>query len=274
MMNRRRFLGGIGAGAAAGLIQACSFPANPLSAPATAPQQEFAMLKLIRSNDRGYADHGWLKTHHSFSFAGYYNPEAMGFRALRVINEDFVKEGRGFPTHPHRDMEIITYVLDGELEHRDSMGNGSIIHPGEVQRMTAGTGVTHSEYNPSREKPVHLLQIWILPEKEGLQPGYEQKHFPDAEKHGRFRVIASRNGQDGSVVIHQDARLLAAKLDAGQETSFPLSKGRHAWVHVARGSIELNGHKLGPGDAAAVTDEGLLNFRGAGASEVLLFDLA
>jgi len=232
------------------------------------------MLTLRPDEARGHFDHGWLDTRHTFSFADYHDPRHMGFRQLRVINEDRVKPGRGFGTHAHRDMEIVTYVLDGALEHKDSMGNGSIIRPGDVQRMTAGTGVTHSEYNPSPTDPVHLLQIWILPEREALEPGYEQRTFPAAERRKRLRLVASRDGRDGSVTIHQDADILAALLDAGDEVSHALRPGRHAWVQVARGSVDVNGTALAAGDGAALSNEARVTLRADEPSEVLVFDLA
>ena len=201
------------------------------------------MLKLRRAEDRGHANHGWLDTHYTFSFADYYDPRSMGFGALRVINDDTVGPGGGFPPHSHRDMEIITYVLEGAVQHKDSMGNGSIIKPGEVQRMSAGTGVTHSEYNASKTEPVHLLQIWILPSRSGLPSGYEQKYFSDAEKRGRLRLVASPDGADGSVRIQQNARMFASLLEGGQSVSHEFEKGRLGWLHVARGSAEMNGRR-------------------------------
>jgi len=233
------------------------------------------MITIRRSEERGGGRHGWLDTRHTFSFADYHDPRHMGFRSLRVINEDRVESAAGFPTHPHRDMEILTYVLEGALEHRDSMGNGSVIRPGDVQRMSAGTGVTHSERNPSKTDPVHLLQIWILPERQGLPPGYEQKAFPESEKRGRLRLVASRDGRDGSVTIHQDVDLYAAILARGETVRHALRPGRHAWVQVAAGEVTLNGEWLEAGDGAAVSDEQTIEIaseeRGA---EVLLFDLA
>ena len=231
------------------------------------------MIKVRRSAERGHFDFGWLDTRHTFSFADYYDPRFMGFRSLRVINEDWVEPGRGFGTHGHRDMEIITYVLEGALEHRDSMGNGSVLRPGEVQRMSAGTGVLHSEFNHSRDERVHLLQIWILPEREGVKPSYEEKTFGAAEKNGRLRLVASREGSDGSVKINQDARLYAALLEPGQQVTHQLAPGRHAWLQVARGAVELNGHALRQGDGAAVSDEQTLTIVGAEPAEILLFDL-
>ena len=231
------------------------------------------MLRIRKATERGHADHGWLNTYHTFSFAGYYDPKHMGFRELRVINEDRVQPKEGFPTHPHRDMEIITYVLEGALEHKDSMGNGSVIRPGEVQRMSAGTGITHSEFNHSGSELVHFLQIWILPDREGVTPGYEQRFFPDEEKRNNLRLIASQDGRNGSVTINQDVNLYAALLEPGQEIVHALPVGRHAWVQVARGSVEINGHHLEQGDGAAVSDENQLIVTGKEKAEVLLFDL-
>ena len=232
------------------------------------------MINIRRSNERGGGNHGWLKTRHTFSFDQYYDPRFMGFRSLRVINEDWVAPGEGFPTHPHRDMEIITYVLEGALEHKDSLGTGSVILPGDGQRMSAGTGIRHSEFNHSQSDPVHLLQIWILPDRQGHKPGYEQKSFPAAEKDGKFRVIASLDGRDGSVTIHQDAKLFVSLLQPGQELQHELGAGRAAWLQVAKGGIVLNGQKLGQGDGAAITDESQLSITGVESAEVLLFDLA
>ena len=231
------------------------------------------MINVRKAAERGHFDFGWLDTHHTFSFGEYYDPRNMGFRALRVINEDYVRAGHGFPTHPHRDMETITYVLEGALEHRDSMGNGTVIVPGEVQRMSAGTGVRHSEKNSSEEEDVHLLQIWIIPGDEGLRPSYEQKMFEADEKRGRLRLIASNDGRDGSVTMHADANLYAALLDAGQEVAHTLPQGRHAWAQVARGAVEINGQLLQQGDGASVSDEAQLSIKGREPSEILLFDL-
>jgi quercetin 2,3-dioxygenase len=227
------------------------------------------MIQIRPRNERGHFDHGWLNTYHTFSFDQYYDPRHMGFRALRVINEDRVAPAKGFGTHPHRDMEIITYILEGALEHKDSMGTGSIIRPGEVQRMSAGTGVTHSEFNPSRTQPVHLLQIWILPEAKGIEPSYEQKQFA-IEMRGKLQLIASRNPEIGAVKIHQDVDLFAAILD-GQRVTHTLRAGRYAWLQVARGSIELNGTKLDAGDGAAISEVSNLEISGSG--EALVFDL-
>jgi redox-sensitive bicupin YhaK (pirin superfamily) len=231
------------------------------------------MITLRKAEDRGHADHGWLNSHHSFSFADYYDPAHMGFGPLRVINEDRVQPGMGFGTHGHRDMEIISYVLAGQLEHKDSMGTGSIIMPGDVQRMSAGRGVRHSEYNPSRTERVHFLQIWIEPRITGVEPSYEQKPIAAEEKRGRLRLIASPDGADGSVTIHQDARLYAALLDGADSVAHPVAPGRRAYVHVARGSVRLNGIALGTGDAARITDEAVITLDGAAAAEVLWFDL-
>ncbi|HEX8476050.1 MAG TPA: pirin family protein [Pyrinomonadaceae bacterium] len=232
------------------------------------------MIYVRKAKERGHFDFGWLDTYHTFSFGEYYDPRFMGFRTLRVINEDRVAPARGFPTHPHRDMEIITYILAGGLEHRDSMGTGSVIRPGEVQRMSAGTGVTHSEKNPSRDEGVHLLQIWILPQEQGIKPGYEQKRYEDAEKRGRLRLIASSDGREDSVTIHQDASLYATLLESSEEVTHELQAERHAWIQVARGAVELNGHSLAQGDGAAVSEEQRLTIRGTESSEILLFDLS
>jgi len=228
------------------------------------------MITIRHRNERGHANYGWLDTYHTFSFDTYYDRTYMGFRSLRVINEDRVAPAKGFGTHPHRDMEIITYVLEGSLQHRDSMGTGSIIWPGEVQRMSAGTGVTHSEFNPSKTEPVHLLQIWILPDVLGIPPSYEQKQFSRDTMSGKLRLIASKNPVDDAVTVHQDIRLLAAVLNE-QSISHELKTGRHAWVQVARGKVQLNGLLLEAGDGAAISEERSVELRGSG--EVLLFDL-
>jgi redox-sensitive bicupin YhaK (pirin superfamily) len=231
------------------------------------------MIKIRRSNERGHANHGWLDSRFSFSFADYYDPRNMGFRDLRVINEDYIEPAQGFPTHGHRDMEIITYVIDGEVSHRDSMGNGETIRPHEVQRMTAGTGVLHSEYSSPTEK-THLLQIWILPEKQNLQPGYEQKLFAPEEKQGKLRLVASKGGDDGSVHINQDVKLYASILSSGEEVTHVLPEGRHAWIQLISGSLDVNGETLNPGDAAAISDESTINLTaGDDKTEFLLFDL-
>jgi hypothetical protein len=225
------------------------------------------------AQDRGYADHGWLQSFHSFSFADYFDPEHVEFGALRVINEDRVAPGMGFGTHPHRDMEIISYVLDGELEHKDSMGNGSVMRPGDVQRMSAGTGVRHSEFNPSREKAVHFLQIWIKPDRIGAPPGYEQKFFAPEDKRGTLRLIASADGAQGSVRMNQDARLFAGLFDGTERTVHELLPGRSAYVHLARGELTVNGERLTAGDALKVTDAAQITLEGGRSAEVLLFDL-
>jgi quercetin 2,3-dioxygenase len=231
------------------------------------------MIDVIRSDSRGGADHGWLKSKHTFSFADYYNPSMMGYGTLRVVNEDWIEPGMGFGTHPHRDMEIITYMLDGALEHKDSMGNGSVIRPGELQRMTAGTGVFHSEFNHSKQELAHLLQIWILPEKNGLQPGYEQKLFPREEKHNRWRLVASRDGRDGSLTIHQDVDIRATVLDKDVELGFDFSGKRRGFLQVARGTIEAEGVALVAGDAVAAQDHSSLGVRATDEAELLLFDM-
>jgi quercetin 2,3-dioxygenase len=231
------------------------------------------MIEIRRSQDRGHADHGWLKSQHSFSFAGYFDPEHVEFGVLRVINEDRVAPGGGFGTHPHRDMEIVSYVLSGELGHRDSMGNGSVIRPGDVQRMSAGTGVFHSEMNPSDTTPVHFLQIWVRPDRNGITPGYEQKHFAEAEKRGRLRLVASGDGAEGSVTIHQDARLHAGLFDAGERATLALAGGRRAYVHLVRGTLAVNGTHLSAGDALKLTDVSPLQLDNGRDAEVLVFDL-
>jgi hypothetical protein len=232
------------------------------------------MITVRPGDARGVANFGWLDSRHSFSFGHYYDPNHMGFGVLRVINEDWVKPGTGFDTHGHRDMEIVTYVLDGALEHKDSLGNGSIIRPGEVQRMTAGTGIRHSEYNPSKTESVHLLQIWILPEREGLAPGYEQKAIPDAASRGQLRLIGSRDGRDGSVTIHQDVDLYAGLFGAGESTRLDLRPDRGVWVQVARGDVDVNGTRLGAGDGVAITDADAVAIEGRKDGEVLVFDMA
>lgn len=232
------------------------------------------MLTIRPAGQRGHAAHGWLDSHHTFSFADYYDPAHMGFRALRVINEDRVTPGQGFGRHPHRDMEIVSYVLDGALAHEDSMGTGSVIRPGDVQRMSAGTGVTHSEFNASKTESVHFLQIWLQPAKKGNAPGYEQKTF--ADKQGRLRVMASPDGRDESVILHADGVLYAGVFAPGESAELPLAPGRHAWVHVARGSVEINGVALSAGDGAALSEEQAVRVKGpaSGSGEVLVFDLA
>jgi redox-sensitive bicupin YhaK (pirin superfamily) len=234
------------------------------------------MIVVRPSGQRGHFNHGWLDTYHTFSFGDYYDPRQMGFRALRVINEDVVRPGAGFGMHGHRDMEIVTYVLSGTLRHEDSLGNGSEIRPGEVQRITAGTGVLHSEVNPSGSEPVHLLQIWLRPDRPGRTPGYEQKVVDLGSARGGWALIASNDGRGGSVTVHQDVALSVAALEPGSEARYDLRPGRHAWVQVVRGAVALNGQPLRAGDGAAVSDEALLTVRArdAGAAEVLLFDLA
>jgi quercetin 2,3-dioxygenase len=232
------------------------------------------MIKIRKAAQRGHFDFGWLNTYHTFSFGDYYDPSHMGFRSLRVINEDVVQKGRGFPRHGHRDMEIFTYILEGALQHRDSIGNGSVIRPGDVQRMSAGTGVTHSESNASPDEPVHLLQIWILPSEEGIQPGYEEKRFPEDEKRNQLRMIISPDAASGSVKIHQDARVYASVLDSNHEVVHPLENGRYAWVQVAAGSVALNGVDLKQGDGAEVSEESAVTIAGHEPSEILLFDLS
>jgi redox-sensitive bicupin YhaK (pirin superfamily) len=231
------------------------------------------MYVVRRSAERGHADHGWLDTRHTFSFADYHDPAHMGFRSLRVINEDHVAPARGFGKHPHRDMEILTWVVSGAVEHADSMGNRAVVRPGEVQRMTAGTGVTHSEVNPLPE-PLHLLQIWIVPEKAGLAPGYEQISFAERDRQGRLLLVASRDGHDGSVRIHQDVSLYDGLLAPGDRVEHTLAADRHAWLQIVRGTVEVAGNTLRAGDGLAVSDETRLAIRATEAAEVLLFDLA
>jgi redox-sensitive bicupin YhaK (pirin superfamily) len=230
------------------------------------------MKKIRRANERGHAEHGWLDSYHTFSFANYYDPQWMGFRSLRVINDDLVMPGMGFGTHPHRDMEIITYVLSGALQHKDSMGNGRVIRPGEVQYMAAGTGVEHSEFNPSQDEAAHFLQIWIVPERRSLKPRYAEKSLVNAPK-GEFNLVVSKAGRDGSLAINQDADLYIARLEPGTRASHELKPSRHAWVHVAEGEVELNGDNLIAGDAVAFSDEARVEIAAAKPSQVLLFDL-
>jgi len=232
------------------------------------------MITLRQSRERGHFDHGWLNTFHTFSFDQYYDPRYMGFRQLRVINEDFVAGGRGFPMHGHRDMEIITYILEGALQHEDSMGNGSIIRPGDVQRMTAGTGVRHSEKNASKDDRVHLLQIWILPDTVGLEPGYEQKAFSEDERRGVLRLIASNDGRDGSVTVRQDVSVFASILGAGESVRYDMDQARYGWIQVARGAVRVNDVAAGQGDGAIAMGESSLDIVAGEASEILLFDLA
>lgn len=232
------------------------------------------MITVRKANERGHADHGWLDSYHTFSFANYHDPRFMGFRSLRVINEDRVAKGEGFGTHPHRDMEIISYVIDGELAHKDSMGTGSVIVPGELQRMSAGTGVTHSEFNHSKTQTTHFLQIWLLPERTGLKPGYEQKAFPAAERQGKLRLVASQDAREGSLTVHQDVNLYAFLLNPGEKTEHQLPPERHAWIQLIRGAIDVNGTTLQAGDGAAISQETALTLLGKEAAEGLLFDLA
>lgn len=232
------------------------------------------MITIRRSDQRGHAQHGWLDSRHTFSFADYRDPEHMGFRALRVINEDRVQPAAGFGAHPHRDMEILSYVLEGGLAHKDSLGTGSLIRPGDVQRMSAGTGVTHSEFNASSTEPVHFLQIWLLPERQGIPPSYEQKHFDADAKQGRLQLVASRDARQGSLTVHQDVAVYDGLLEAGERAEVSLGKGRHAWVQVTRGSVKLNGQTLQAGDGAAVSAEPALTLEGVQKGAVLVFDLA
>lgn len=231
------------------------------------------MIQHRKSEDRGHFDHGWLNTYHTFSFADYHDPAHMGFRSLRVINEDRVQPSQGFGTHGHRDMEIITCVLEGVLAHKDSLGTGSIIKPGELQRMSAGTGIRHSEFNPSESEPVHLYQIWLLPDQRGVTPSYEQRSFSEEEKRGRFRLVASPDGAEDSLTIHQDARLYLASLTSGQVVSHALGNGRAAWLQVLRGAVDSFDTNLSAGEGLAITDETAVEVRATSSSEVLLFDL-
>ena len=231
------------------------------------------MLTLRRAEDRGHADHGWLSSHHTFSFASYHDPRHMGFGPLRVINDDTVAGGGGFPPHGHRDMEIISYVIEGALSHRDNMGNGSVIKPGDVQRMSAGPGVVHSEFNASKSEPVHFLQIWIIPERAGLPSGYEQKFFSADDKRGKLRLVASPDGADGSVRLQQDARLYASIVDGTAPLRHTIARGRKGWLHVVKGNAELNGQRLGAGDGVAIDGEEQLTIASSDGGEVLLFDM-
>ncbi len=232
------------------------------------------MLRIRRAADRGHFNHGWLDTYHTFSFGDYYDPSNMSFRALRVMNEDRVAPGQGFGMHGHRDMEIVTYVLEGALEHRDSLGTGEILRPGEFQRMSAGTGIRHSEFNPSATEAVHLYQIWLLPERQGLAPSYEQKAIDTSNSGGRLRVVASRDGRDGSLTIHTDAAIYVAKVADGEVVHHAIAPGRHAWLQVLRGSVEVNGESLDTSDGAAVSEEPELRVRATSDAEIMLFDLA
>jgi redox-sensitive bicupin YhaK (pirin superfamily) len=231
------------------------------------------MLLLRPAAERGLAEHGWLRSYHTFSFADYHDPRQMGFRGLRVINEDRVQAGRGFGAHSHRDMEIISYVLEGALRHKDSLGTGSVIRPGEVQCMSAGSGVTHSEFNASDSEPVHFLQIWLIPSQRGLRPSYAQQAFPPEERAGRLRLVASSDGRDGSLTIHSDASLYAGSFATGQQQTLALGRGRHAWVQVTRGAVRVMGQTLSAGDGAALSDEAQLQLEGSEAGELLVFDL-
>jgi redox-sensitive bicupin YhaK (pirin superfamily) len=232
------------------------------------------MINVRRAAERGHGDHGWLDSRHTFSFADYHDPAQMGFRSLRVINEDRVAPGKGFGQHPHRDMEILSYVLEGALQHRDSIGTGSVIRPGDVQRMSAGRGVTHSEFNASVDEPVHFLQIWLVPEQRGIEPSYEQKTFSAAEKRGKLRVVAAPDARDGSVTLHSDAVLRAGLFESDERAEIEIAAGRHAWVQVARGRLRVNGNELAAGDGAAISDETRIRIEGVEAAEVLVFDLA
>ena len=231
------------------------------------------MIQVRKANERGHANHGWLDTYHTFSFASYRDPQHMGFRSLRVMNEDFVEPGQGFGTHPHRDMEIVTYVLEGALEHKDSMGNGEVLRPGEFQRMSAGTGITHSEFNPSDAESVHLYQIWLSPDRKGIEPSYEQKRFPDEERNDTLTLVASQDAAEGSLLIHQDARIYLSSLDEGHQVSHTLKPERHAWLQVLRGAVSINGMSLGTSDGAAVSEECDLQILANQPAEVMLFDL-
>ena len=232
------------------------------------------MIQVRRAQDRGHADHGWLDTYHTFSFSTYQDRNHQKFRSLRVMNEDTVAPGQGFGTHPHNDMEIVTYVLEGALEHKDSMGNGEVLRPGEFQRMTAGTGITHSEFNPSATEPVHLYQIWLFPERKGIEPSYEQKRFPEDERHNQLRLVASRDADEDSLLIHQDARIYLATVDAGRQIEHRQPEGRYGWLEVLRGSVALNGVDLHTSDGAALSEESLLMIRATSNAEIMLFDLA
>lgn len=232
------------------------------------------MIRIRKAEERGHADHGWLQANHTFSFSTYQDREHMRFRSLRVMNEDRIAPGQGFGTHPHHDMEIVTYVLEGALEHKDSMGNGEVLRPGEFQRMSAGTGITHSEFNPSQTEPTHLYQIWLLPGSKGIEPSYEQKKFDDGGMTNQLRLVASPSAELGSLRIHQDARIHLAKLDAGKQVTHELTWGRHAWLQVLRGKLTLNGTDLNTSDGAAISEETLLTIRATTDAEIMLFDLA
>jgi redox-sensitive bicupin YhaK (pirin superfamily) len=231
------------------------------------------MIRVRKAEERGHADHGWLDTYHTFSFAGYQDPEHVHFRTLRVMNEDVVQPGQGFGTHPHRDMEIVTYVLEGALEHKDSMGNGEVLRAGEFQRMSAGTGITHSEFNPSATEPVHLYQIWLFPESKGIEPSYEQKQFPVSEQQNQLRLVASPEAEAGSLRIHQDARVYLSQIEAEKTVTYEMAEGRHAWLQVLRGSVLLNDVALDVSDGAAVSDTRNLKIQATADAEIMLFDL-
>jgi quercetin 2,3-dioxygenase len=235
--------------------------------------KDVIMIAIRKAADRGHFDHGWLETYHTFSFGAYRDIEHMRFRSLRVMNEDLVAPGQGFGTHPHNDMEIVTYVLAGALEHQDSMGNGEVLRAGEFQRMSAGTGITHSEFNPSDIEPVHLYQVWILPERKGIEPSYEQKQFADHERQNQLRLVASRDAADGSLRIHQDARIFLSSLNNGRQVDHHAADGRHAWLQVLRGSVAINGIDLETSDGAAVSEESTLTIRANSDAEIMLFDL-
>ncbi|QDV52299.1 pirin family protein [Gimesia fumaroli] len=232
------------------------------------------MIRVRKARQRGHADHGWLNTYHTFSFADYQDSEQMRFRALRVMNEDVVQPGQGFGTHPHRDMEIVTYVLEGALEHKDSMGHGEVLRAGEFQRMSAGTGITHSEFNPSETEPVHLYQIWLFPERKGIEPSYEQKRFPESEQQNQLRLVASPGAEQGALLIHQDAQIYLSQIDKGKTVSHELAEGRHAWLQVLRGEVLLNEVALATSDGAAVSDVRELTIQATEKAEIMLFDLA
>jgi redox-sensitive bicupin YhaK (pirin superfamily) len=232
------------------------------------------MIQVRKATDRGHANHGWLNTYHTFSFSTYQDPQHTRFRSLRVMNEDWVAAGQGFGTHPHNDMEIVTYVLEGALEHRDSMGNGEVLRPGEFQRMTAGTGITHSEFNPSKTEPTHLYQIWLFPESKGLTPSYEQKRFDEAGRLNQLQLVASRDAANGSLLIHQDAKIYLSQIQTGHEVALDLNANRYAWLQVLRGSVTLNGEPLQTSDGAAVSAETQLKIQATTNAEIMLFDLA
>lgn len=269
-MNRRSAVSTPAAPVSAATDTAAVSLAAALAEPATPGRPR---LDIRLAGDRGIAEHGWLSSRHSFSFGNYYDPRQSGFSDLLVINDDRVAGGGGFPTHPHRDMEIISYVLDGALEHRDSMGTGSVIRPGDVQMMSAGRGVAHSEFNHSATDPVHFLQIWIVPDRQGVAPRHQQAHFDPADRRGRLRLILSPDGAEGSLSLYQDARVLAGLFDGAETATYPLAAGRHAWIQVARGSIEVNGQRLETGDGARVREGGELVFSSGREAEVLVFDL-